>query len=337
MDSIMDLVYFCRNGENEELRYSIRSAVKNLTFDKLWVVGGKPDWYSGPYIEVPQKGRKYQNVQENAYAILNNSEISDPFILMNDDFYIIKTVDAVDNFNGGYLLDRAKLYDLLAPMSKYTEKLFETNDFLVKKGIANPLDFELHVPIVIHKTGFKKAFTSRYLWRSLYGNLQHVPSVGMEEDVKVYVDGPLVPKSYSIDNLKYPYLSSDDGSFELLHKLLLKDMFPTPSIYEKPESVPKNNFYRYKKPLPQEKNKPEQPKKVLDSTSARPKSSKRYKKPAAVTQPITAKKSTRVRKITPPSPEELQRSIKVLEEQVSEIKRSLDLIKKEISETKNSD
>ena len=238
----MDLVYFCRNGDNEELRYSIRSAVKNLTFDKLWVVGGKPDWYIGPYIEVPQKRRKYQNVQENAHQIVNTPEISDPFILMNDDFYIVKPIKTVHNFNGGYLINRANLYDRLAPQSKYTEKLFETNNILMKKGIRNPLDFELHVPIVIHKTGFKKAFTSRYLWRSIYGNLQHVSSLGMQEDVKVYVDGPLVPKSYSIDDLKYPYLSSDDMSFESLHKLLLKDMFPNPSIYEKPGSAPKNNF-----------------------------------------------------------------------------------------------
>jgi hypothetical protein len=234
----MDLVYFCRDGDNEELRYSIRSAVKNLKFDKLWVVGGKPSWYTGPYIEVPQRGRKYQSVQDNAYKIFHSPEISDPFVLMNDDFYVISPVDSINNFNGGLLLDRAILYDNLAPMSKYTQKLFDTHSFFVKRGIQNPLDFELHVPMVINKSGFYKAFTSRYLWRSLYGNMQNIPSLKMEEDVKVYVNGPLLPKSYNIGNLKYPYLSSDDASFSFLHQYLLKEMFPEPSIYESSDPTP---------------------------------------------------------------------------------------------------
>jgi hypothetical protein len=238
IENVMDLVYFCRNGENEELRYSIRSAVKNLKFDKLWVVGGKPSWYSGPYIEVPQTGRKYQNVQSSAHKIFHSPEISDPFIIMNDDFYVVEPVKNVLNLNGGKLIDRAMLYDSLAPMSRYTQKLFDTHNFLLKCGIKSPLDFELHVPIVIHKLGFKKVFTNKYLWRSLYGNLHHIASKEMEEDVKVYVNGPLVPKSYGVDDLKYPYLSSDDGSFKFLYDKILKEMFPEPSIYEKSDPIP---------------------------------------------------------------------------------------------------
>jgi hypothetical protein len=313
----MDLVYFCRDGDNEELRYSIRSAVKNLKFDKLWVVGGKPSWYTGPYIEVPQKGRKYQNVQDNAHKIFHSPEISDPFIIMNDDFYIVRPVDDVVNFNGGKLLDRAILYDNLAPMSKYTQKLFDTHSFLLKSGIQNPLDFELHVPIVIHKLGFKKAFNNKHLWRSLYGNFQHVPSVGMEEDVKVYVDGPLIFKSYNIDDLKYPYLSSDDGSFEFLYDHILRDMFPEPSIYENSD------------PIPAVRNRRHGAVAEIDVTVPQVPSRKTQKRPVA-------KKVEKPRKITPPSVHDLAKAIKALEDSISEIRKSEDFIKKELLEIKNN-
>jgi hypothetical protein len=313
----MDLVYFCRDGDNEELRYSIRSAVKNLKFDKLWVVGGKPSWYTGPYIEVPQKGRKYQNVQDNAHKIFHSPEISDPFVLMNDDFYIVKPVDNVVNFNGGKLLDRAILYDSLAPMSKYTQKLFDTYSFLLKSGIQDPLDFELHVPIVINKLGFKKAFNNKHLWRSLYGNFQHVPSIGMEEDVKVYVDGPLIFKSYSINDLKYPYLSSDDGSFEFLYDHILRDMFPEPSIYENSD------------PIPVVRNRRHGAVTEIDVTVSQVPSRKTQERPVA-------KKVEKPRKITPPSIHDLAEAIKALEDSISEIRKSEDFIKKELLEIKNN-
>ena len=308
----MDLVYFCRDGDNEELRYSIRSAVKNLKFDKLWVVGGKPSWYTGPYIEVSQKGRKYQNVQDNAHKIFHSPEISDPFIIMNDDFYIVKPVDDVVNFNGGKLLDRAILYDSLAPMSRYTQKLFDTHSFLLKSGIQDPLDFELHVPIVINKLGFKKAFNNKHLWRSLYGNFQHVPSVGMEEDVKVYVDGPLIFKSYSIDDLKYPYLSSDDGSFEFLYNNILRDMFPEPSIYENSD------------PIPAVRNR--SPRAVTEIDVMVPKAQR----------PAIIKKAEKPRKTTPPSVQDLAIAIKALEDSMSKIRKSEEFIKKELLEIKNN-
>ena len=58
----MDLVYICKPGDNEELRYSIRSAVKNLKFDNLYLVGGKPDWYDGKFIAVEPIPNKFKNL-----------------------------------------------------------------------------------------------------------------------------------------------------------------------------------------------------------------------------------------------------------------------------------
>jgi hypothetical protein len=228
----MDLVYICKSGPNEELKYSIRSAVKNLKFDNLWVVGGKPDWYTGNYISVPQRSGKYENLKENARAISLATDISDSFIIMNDDFYIINPVDIVENFNGGRLIDKANLYHTLDSTSKYTKRLFDTNTKLLEMGINSPIDFELHIPMVITKAGLLSSVEYDLLWRSMYGNLYGIDSKLMEEDVKVYVNSRLVPKGYDTTNLKYPYLSSDDRSFGFLYKKFLKDMFKARSPYE---------------------------------------------------------------------------------------------------------
>jgi hypothetical protein len=229
----MDLVYICRAGENEELRYSIRSAVKNLKFDNLWVVGGKPSWYTGKHLEVPQNYGKYQNMKDNVSAIARSKDISNTFVLMNDDFYIVKPVEKIENFNGGRLIDKANMYDRLSESSSYTKRLFDTYGKLRRMGFEYPLDFEMHVPIVINKANLRHAVKYNLLWRSMYGNVFDIESTKMDEDVKVYVDSPLDPKSYDISDLKYPYLSGDDKSFIFLYKNVLKHMFKEKSPYEK--------------------------------------------------------------------------------------------------------
>ena len=82
----MDIVYNCRPGkQNEELRYSIRSVMENLPHDNLWVVGGKPEWYTGNYGRGVPKGRelyefldkrygRYKNGWQNVSVLYDNDE-----------------------------------------------------------------------------------------------------------------------------------------------------------------------------------------------------------------------------------------------------------------------
>jgi hypothetical protein len=122
----MDFVYICKDGNNEELRYSIRSVVESFPNSKIWVVGGKPNWYTGNYIEVTQNLSKYRNAIENLKALCNSEEISDRFVLMNDDFYIVKNIDSIKDYHGGPLLDKINLYQKLNSNSNYTRKLAAT-------------------------------------------------------------------------------------------------------------------------------------------------------------------------------------------------------------------
>jgi hypothetical protein len=230
----MDFVYICKDGNNEELRYSIRSVVESFPDSKIWVVGGKPNWYTGNYIEVTQNLSKYRNAIENLKALCNSEDISNTFVLMNDDFYIVKNIDSIKDYHGGPLLEKINLYQKLNSNSNYTRKLAATYKKIKSLGIENPLDYELHVPMVMEKEKLKQTLQNNYqfLWRSIYGNVFNVGGEQME-DVKVYVKGPLVLKSYNIKKDDHIYLSSADTSFDILFNNILKKQFTKKTKYEK--------------------------------------------------------------------------------------------------------
>ena len=228
----MDLVYICRDGENEELRYSIRSAVNNLPHDKIWVVGGKPDWYTGNYIKVDQGRAKYKNARNSLKAICDSEEISESFILMNDDFYIINKVESVPYMYAGTLDDKIKQREDIFNGNTYTTLLRNTLGYLSRKKINVALDYELHVPMVMEKRKLSKVLKLSGLWRSVYGNVFNVGGVKIR-DVKVYdKKDKFYINSYDINNLELDYLSSNDDSFETVKTLILEERFPFKTTYE---------------------------------------------------------------------------------------------------------
>lgn len=228
----MDLVYICRNGENEELRYSIRSAVKNLPHDKIWVVGGKPDWYTGNYIQVNQTKNKYANARDNLRALAESEKISESFVLMNDDFYIINKISSVPYMHAKTLDQKIKAREDLFSGNSYN-KLLKATIRSVDKRIDSPaIDYELHVPMIMEKKKLYHVLKFPGLWRSIYGNIFNVGGTEIK-DVKVYPESSIFySNSYRIDNLTSDYLSSSDDSFELVKDLVLKKLFPTKSVYE---------------------------------------------------------------------------------------------------------
>jgi hypothetical protein len=225
----MDYAYICRSGDNEELRYSLRSVAKNAPAGRVWLVGGKPDWYTGDFIPVQSTSSKYSNARNNLEAIVNSKEISENFVLMNDDFYFMKKVDKVDMFHGGRLIDKIRRYRQISPSNGYNQMLITTHRRLVRSGVRDPMDYELHVPMPMDKSGLARALETNVLWRSSYGNLVH-NSVGIvSEDVKFY--GSKSKRPSYIPGGCSPYLSSDDGSLDELLPIL-SEQFNEECSYE---------------------------------------------------------------------------------------------------------
>jgi hypothetical protein len=225
----VDLVWICRKGENEELRYSIRSATQNLEHENVWVVGGKPDWYRGPSISVPQNlGVKYNNAKNNLRHIVESSRISNRFILMNDDFFTLKPVE-LKPYYSGTLQERYERNSRLSPNASYTQKILDTMLMLQKIGFENPLDYSIHIPMEMDKAGLAKSLDFPLI-RSAYGNLM---AVGGEQrpDVKIYSGALYNGMSFKPDK-DSDFISTDDASFPFIRDKYLKDLFPDPTLYE---------------------------------------------------------------------------------------------------------
>ena len=228
----MDLVYICRNGQNEELKYSIRSAVKNLPHDKIWVVGGKPDWYTGNYIQVNQTKNKYANARDNLRALTESEEISESFVLMNDDFYIVNKINSIPYMHAKTLDEKIRAREDLFSGNSYNKLLKATIRSISKRVDGPAIDYELHVPMVMEKKKLQHVLKFPGLWRSIYGNIFNVGGIETK-DVKVYEESSIFyPNSYRINNLTSDYLSSSDDSFEIVKNKVLEKLFPKRSIYE---------------------------------------------------------------------------------------------------------
>jgi hypothetical protein len=228
----MDVVYICRHGKNEELRYSIRSVVKNLAHDNIWVVGGKPQWYVGNYILVPRHANKYVHGRRNLRAICESEEISEKFVLMNDDFFIMKKMAEIPALRGGRLTEKIEIYRKFAPKGRFLNNLLESLSVLANLGVRTSWDYAIHVPMVMEKKKLAKILDYPGSVRTNYGNIYKVGGKKIA-DVKVHAKKQDGPEPF--DYLKYdsPFLSTADNTFNRLRAHVLRHKFPNRTSYER--------------------------------------------------------------------------------------------------------
>lgn len=224
---IMDYVYICRNGDNEELRYSLRSLQKNMPYGNVWIIGHRPTWYRGNFIKVDDSATKFDNIKKCISLIPEVNEISENFILMNDDFFVLNKIDKIKILHGGLLEDKIKKYKELRMSSKYIRLLETTFKDLIKNGIKNPIDYDIHTPLPMTKTGLKETFGLAYFPRSAYGNIKQIGG-DMISDVKIYSRENI----FKLDKNNTPdFISTEDQSFNKIRPML-EIIFPEPSSFE---------------------------------------------------------------------------------------------------------
>lgn len=232
MNDRLTFVYPCRPGDNEELRYSIRSIEKFYPEADVWVIGGKPSWYTGNFIKIKQTADGFTNVKNSLAAMIDNSLIPDNVIVMNDDFFFLDRVDKFLFYVSGTLKARV-LRDINNNInSSYTKKLAHLHNHC-KKYVASPLDFDIHVPMPVNKAKLSLILDESVMWRSNYGN-RFAPKSKIKkiDDVKVYPESIYSFKSYDYTKLRYPFISTHDDSFDEVYNNLLRDLLPNPSRFE---------------------------------------------------------------------------------------------------------
>jgi hypothetical protein len=191
-----DVVIPVRVGErNEELRYALRTIAAHLPHGRVWLAGHAPRWVQRVgHVPVRQGHSKHENSLRNLLAACHHPDISEEFILWNDDFFLLEDLpEGVPPLHRGPALHVLEGYGPRS--SEYLRGMQATIKTLQRLGYDDPLSYELHVPMPMAKMRMLKTWEvvglagtglhSALQPRTLYGNLNGAAGDRIE-DVKIF-------------------------------------------------------------------------------------------------------------------------------------------------------
>lgn len=224
----LDVVYFIKDGtRNEEFRYSLRSICKNMPFARVWVFGGCPtNIVPDVRIRVEQEGKtKWDRVHAMFRLACENKELSDNFILFNDDFFIMKPMDEIKP----YYRDTLENHVAKLGRGPYASMLLGISDELKKRKLTTH-SYELHIPFIFNKEKLLELWDKNpdlRCTRTMYGNTYKIGGE-QREDVKIFSDRP------GFDYKNSDMLSTDDSVINVNNDAWrwIKKQFPNKCKYE---------------------------------------------------------------------------------------------------------
>lgn len=226
-----DIVCPVRPGDlNDELRFSLRTLEANFPqHGDIWIVGYLPNWLTNVH-HIPGNGyRGNRNVYRNILAAAEHPDTPDEFYVWNDDFLLTAPIADIPVYY------HSKLADQIAPIKKrpgtwWHRSLIFTHKVLQRAGYEDPLSYELHLPLPVHKQGMADALR-RFLdedengippqWRTLYGVVNDIGGT-QHSDTKARGRSPVLE----------PFLSTTDSTFRYFRNYFQMH-YPQPSRYEK--------------------------------------------------------------------------------------------------------
>lgn len=229
---MLDIVYpYKQKGDGTELRYSLRS-LKNVPHRNVFIVGDCPDWVENiTHIKIPQdQMTKYANARGNIVAACEHSDLSDDFILMNDDFYVMSPLPDVPVLHRG---DLDHFISSWPHRSAYYDLMVSTRTVLRSIGIERANFYEIHIPTVINKHQLLAMLEDfkgeQFMFRTLYHN--YYRSGGTSH--------PDVKKNTPKDDFNEPvFLSSSDAIAKHMYfRSIMRRRFRQPCYYEAYEKV----------------------------------------------------------------------------------------------------
>lgn len=230
----MDIVYVVKDSAyNEELQYSLRSVEKNFPHNRVWFFGGKPiGVHPDKQVLVNQIWRtKWDNVRNMMRMIADNEEVTDDFVLFNDDFFVMKPIKTLPPYKWKTMESICKWVEEQnnSRQSGYTKNLRAVAREL--EEFQFPTDnYVLHLPMVFNKKKLLHAldvFPSTKSPRSVYGNMYLTKRAKTHKDVKIFRASTEPPKdSDFLSTEDYAFKNGKAGEY-------IKRCFPDKSRFEK--------------------------------------------------------------------------------------------------------
>lgn len=230
----LDIVYFVKDGiRNEEFRYSLRSVCANMAYNRVWVYGGCPFNIVPDFrVRVEQEGKtKWDRVRSMFRMVCENREVTDDFILFNDDFLVMQPTNELTPAWRCPLTEHVELSKgaSFRGRNPYADILEECRLVLEKEG-ASQYSYELHTPFVFNKAKLLALLDKHpdiHCTRTLYGNLYNIGG-RQSNDIKIFT---VVP---DFDYKSVQFLSTDDSTVNINNDVWrwIKSRFPKKCKYE---------------------------------------------------------------------------------------------------------
>jgi len=191
----MDLLYLLGNGsawDNNELRYSLRSACAHVPHDRVIIVGERPAWLRN-VVHIPAFDVYPMKVACTWHKLLvacRHEAVGSQFVLMNDDFLFLQ-----DHATPLHTYVRGTIQQRITAGPKhecyYYELMNKAMMGLRSMGIAEPLDFDGHHPMPMRTSSVLSVASkmgdtgAEFAWRSMVGNWHPVRTTYVP-DPKLY-------------------------------------------------------------------------------------------------------------------------------------------------------
>ncbi len=168
---MIDVVIPYRNTDDGlQLKYALRSMEKHLAgVGNLFIVGCLPPNLKAstfiycPWLAGNGMGGKEKNIYEKVLLAACHPGVSDPFLYMNDDHYLLQDVVA-NEFPYYYMGDLST--QALGNTTPYNQTLKNTMEL---QGIGPAAKyFDVHCPILFNKEQFKITFPQS-MWKKEWG------------------------------------------------------------------------------------------------------------------------------------------------------------------------
>lgn len=167
-------------------------------------------------------------MREHIAAACNLKQISDPFMLWNDDFFAMRPVGDIPLYHGGPM--HAMVTKVANAKTPWARGLRATNEFLHDWNFENPLTYDIHLPLIVYKRAMREALrwsrdsgVDGIHTRTIYGNILNREGVYHLDPKMDRTTEPFPPGSW---------LSSSSRTFRPTIEPVLRYVFPNKSRYE---------------------------------------------------------------------------------------------------------
>ena len=242
----VDILYVLGEGScwnNNEIRFSLRSVEKNRrNFRKVFIVGSMPKFLKN-VIHIPVQDiynpaiNPDGNIIHKVLQACKDDRLSNDFLFMNDDYLVLKPVDAstIPAYHKGDCRNFSEKY---FTAGFWRTRLERTYKELRDRGLST-FHYDGHVPILMNKNWFPEIMKmfdygkgKGYTMKSLYGNMVYGKGAPIGS-VKKVIFKPYRLEEYDQKFSDCTFASVNDHGMTPYYKRWVYSKFPDASSFEK--------------------------------------------------------------------------------------------------------